>query len=110
MLLPFLAWAVTGAVFFTKPGYGAAYDALPIRTYPLDGPSPSSPIRPGARSRFVRTILGLHLLVAHRRRAGDRSIRSRCSRRPCRRDGDVQRLHRRRLHRQSVALRAHRHV
>ena len=50
MLLPFLGWAVTGIVFFTKPGYGAAYDALPIKAYPLEGPSPCGPIRPGARS------------------------------------------------------------
>ena len=37
MLLPLITWAATGAVFFIKPGYGAAYDALPIRTYPIEG-------------------------------------------------------------------------
>ena len=63
MLLPFLAWAVTGAVFFTKPGYGAAYDALPIRTYPLDAPIAVRP-DPGWREvRYLRTILGPHLIA-----------------------------------------------
>jgi hypothetical protein len=63
MLLPFLAWAATGIVFFTKPGYGAAYDALPIRTYPLDGPIAVRP-DPGWREvRYLRTILGPHLIA-----------------------------------------------
>jgi hypothetical protein len=63
MLLPLIAWAATGIVFFTKPGYGAAYDALPIRTYPLDGPIDVRP-DPGWREvRYLRTILGPHLIV-----------------------------------------------
>lgn len=63
MLLPFVAWAATGLVFFTKPGYGAAYDALPIRTYPLDGAIAVRP-EPGWREvRYLRTILGPHLIA-----------------------------------------------
>ena len=63
MLLPFLGWAVTGLVFFTKPGYGAAYDALPIKTYPLDGPIAVRPDPAWREVRYLRTILGPHLLV-----------------------------------------------
>jgi uncharacterized iron-regulated membrane protein len=63
MLLPLVAWAATGAVFFTKPGYGAAYDALPIRTYPLEGPITLRPDPTWREVRHLRTILGLHLLA-----------------------------------------------
>lgn len=63
MMLPFLGWAVTGAVFFTKPGYGAAYDALPIKTYPLEGTLTVRPDPAWREVRHLRTILGLHLLA-----------------------------------------------
>ena len=36
MLLPFVGWAITGAIFFIKPGYGGAYEALAIKTYPIE--------------------------------------------------------------------------
>ena len=36
LLLPFVGWAVTGAIFFLKPGYAGAYDLLAVKTYPLD--------------------------------------------------------------------------
>lgn len=35
MLLPFIAWAITGVFFFFKPGYKTAYQPLVIKTYPL---------------------------------------------------------------------------
>ena len=63
MLLPFIAWAVTGMVFFIKPGYGGAYEILQPRTYPLDK---TFSITPGAgwlEYRCLRTVLGEHLLV-----------------------------------------------
>ena len=63
MLLPLIAWAVTGAVFFVKPGYGAAYDALPIRTYPLEAAIAVRPDPSWREVRHLRTILGLHLLA-----------------------------------------------
>lgn len=63
MLLPLIGWAATGAVFFTKPGYGAAYDALPIKTYPLEGPITLRPDPAWREVRHLRTILGLHLLA-----------------------------------------------
>jgi len=63
MMLPLLGWAVTGAVFFTKPGYGAAYDALPMKTYPLEDPITLRPDPSWREVRHLRTILGLHLLA-----------------------------------------------
>jgi hypothetical protein len=63
MLLPFLAWAVTGFVFFTKPGYGAAYDALPIKAYPIETPIAVHADPAWREVRYLRTVLGLHLLV-----------------------------------------------
>jgi hypothetical protein len=63
MMLPFIGWAVTGGIFFIKPGYGAAYDALPIRTYPLEAPITLRPEPAWREVRHLRTILGLHLLA-----------------------------------------------
>ncbi len=63
MLLPLLAWAITGAVFFLKPGYGAAYDSLAIRTYPLTAPLTLTPAADWREVRHLRTALGLHVLV-----------------------------------------------
>lgn len=62
MLLPFVGWAVTGAVFFVKPGYAGAYEQLSVRTYPLDD---NLAIKGQAwrEARLVKTILGTHLLV-----------------------------------------------
>lgn len=63
MLLPFLGWAVTGAIFFVKPGYGGAYEAIAIKTYPIDAAIalPSNPA--WLEIRYLRTVLGDHLLV-----------------------------------------------
>lgn len=65
LVLPMLAWAVTGFVFFVKPGYGGAYESLTVKTYPLDG---GQAIGLGLRRSWLeyrgfRTILGDHLLV-----------------------------------------------
>ncbi len=63
MLLPFIGWAVTGAIFFLKPGYAGAYDVLQIKTYPLDT---DTPIKAGSNwleARLIKTVLGEHLLV-----------------------------------------------
>ena len=62
MLLPLAGWAVTGAVFFVKPGYAGAYEQLGVRTYPLDDSQPLR-IQPWREARLVRTILGTHLLT-----------------------------------------------
>src|SRR5438093_11470932 len=63
MLLPLAAWAATGAVFFIKPGYGAAYDALPIRMYPIEAAINVRPDSSWREMKHLRTILGLHLLA-----------------------------------------------
>lgn len=63
LLLPFLAWAVTGFIFFLKPGYADAYEILSPKTYPLDQAVSVSPKSDWLEYRYFRTILGDHLLV-----------------------------------------------
>jgi len=63
MLLPFLAWAVTGAIFFIKPGYSGAYEILQPRTYPIDKTFAITPGTEWREYRCLKTILGDHLLV-----------------------------------------------
>ncbi len=63
LCLPLLAWALTGVVFLTKPGYQEAYDLLVPKSYALHSgfsvPSSSA----WQEVRMLRTILGHHLLV-----------------------------------------------
>jgi len=67
MILPFIAWAITGVFFFIKPGYSSAYESLPVKTYPLENIHSSSPLSSVQESwlevRYLRSILGLHKLV-----------------------------------------------
>jgi hypothetical protein len=63
MLLPLIGWAVTGAVFFLKPGYAGAYDILQIKTYPLDADVQIKSQPDWLEARLIKTILGEHLLV-----------------------------------------------
>lgn len=63
LLLPFLGWAVTGFVFFVKPGYAGAYAMLAPKKYPLDERLTVSPDRAWLEYRVSRTILGDHLLA-----------------------------------------------
>jgi hypothetical protein len=63
LLLPICGWALTGFVFFVKPGYDAAYRGLQVRAYPLEGMSVPQPRADWLEIRLVRTILGDHLLV-----------------------------------------------
>jgi hypothetical protein len=63
MLLPFLGWAITGAIFFIKPGYGGAYEAIAVKTYPLES-AVTLPAHPAwLEARYLKTVLGEHLLV-----------------------------------------------
>jgi len=63
MLLPLTGWAITGAVFFLKPGYGDAYALLQVKTYPIE-PNIALQADPAwLEIRFVKTILGEHLLA-----------------------------------------------
>lgn len=63
MLLPFVAWAITGVFFFIKPGYSGAYDQLSVKTY-LSIKSLTLPNdNLWSEVRVFRTILGRHLIV-----------------------------------------------
>lgn len=63
MLLPFIGWAITGAIFFLKPGYGGAYEAIAVKTYPLES-AVTLPSNPSwLEARYLRTVFGQHLLV-----------------------------------------------
>lgn len=63
MLLPLAGWAVTGAIFFIKPGYAGAYEPLSVKTYRLDTSLAVDGNALWREARFVKTILGEHLLV-----------------------------------------------
>src|SRR6266404_2799604 len=63
MLLPLAGWAITGAIFFLKPGYAGAYELLQVKTYPLES-NIATQIDPAwLEARFVKTVLGEHLLA-----------------------------------------------
>lgn len=63
MLLPFVGWAVTGTIFFLKPGYGGAYESLAVKTYSIES-SVSVPANAAwLEARLLKTVLGEHLLV-----------------------------------------------
>jgi hypothetical protein len=63
LLLPFLGWAITGLVFFIKPGYTGAYEILTPRTYPLDGTIAIDADPAWLEFRYFRTVLGDHLIA-----------------------------------------------
>jgi hypothetical protein len=63
LLLPFLAWAATGFVFFLKPGYAGAYEILTPKTYPLDSATAINPDPGWLEYRYLKTVLGEHLIV-----------------------------------------------
>src|SRR5919112_6167018 len=63
LLLPFFGWALTGLVFFIKPGYEGAYEVLSPKTYPLDGALTVNPDPSWLEFRYLRTALGNHFLV-----------------------------------------------
>lgn len=63
MLLPLIGWAVTGAIFFIKPGYAGAYELIAVKTYPLDRPVTVTPQSGWTEVRYVKTALGEHVLA-----------------------------------------------
>lgn len=63
LLLPVVGWAITGFVFFVKPGYDAAYESLRVRQYLLEGGPIPSPGPGWLEARSLRTMLGDHLLI-----------------------------------------------
>jgi hypothetical protein len=63
MLLPLAGWAVTGAIFFLKPGYAGAYELLEVKTYPLETNIGLQTDPSWMEARLVKTVLGEHLLA-----------------------------------------------
>ncbi|MCC7185891.1 MAG: PepSY domain-containing protein [Acidobacteria bacterium] len=63
MLLPLLAWAITGAIFFIKPGYGGAYESLAVKTYPLTTAVSVPAAADWREVRYLKTVLGDHLIA-----------------------------------------------
>jgi hypothetical protein len=67
MLLPLAGWAMTGAVFFLKPGYAGAYELLQVKTYPFEANITIETDPSWSEARLVKTILGEHLLARNSR-------------------------------------------
>jgi hypothetical protein len=63
LLLPMFGWAITGLIFFVKPGYDEAYSMLSVKTYPLESGVAVVPEPEWREFRCIRSILGTHLLV-----------------------------------------------
>ena len=63
LVLPLVAWALTALIFYVKPGYADAYSILMPKTYPLDVALTIPPRSGWHEVRFLKTILGEHLLV-----------------------------------------------
>ena len=63
MLLPLLAWAITGVIFLTKPGYEGAYEKLFIKTYDIESDLDVSPHKGWEEIKFIKSVIGLHFLV-----------------------------------------------
>lgn len=57
MLLPLFGWAITGFIFFLKPGYEGAYELLQLKTYSVDGGEYSLEDRP--------VMVGVQMLEDH---------------------------------------------
>lgn len=63
LIVPFLVWALTGLVFFIKPGYQGAFASLNVKTYPVSQPLHIKPQAQWQEIKLLQTVLGLHLLV-----------------------------------------------
>ncbi|MBI4850727.1 MAG: hypothetical protein HY819_02760 [Acidobacteria bacterium] len=63
LLLPFFGWAITGLIFFIKPGYKGAYEILAPKLYPLTEPISINPLSEWLELRCFKTALGNHLIV-----------------------------------------------
>jgi len=65
LLLPILAWVITGVVFIIKPGYSGAYDQISVKTYAQEiSDQQLLPQNQGAwqEIRVLHTVLGKHVL------------------------------------------------
>ena len=62
LLLPFIAWSLTGVFFLVRPAYEQAYSVLSPKTYSVDQINISAQPE-WQEMRLLKTVLGLHLLV-----------------------------------------------
>lgn len=62
LLLPFIAWSLTGIFFLVRPAYEQAYSVLSPKTYSADEINISAEPQ-WQEMRLLKTILGQHLLV-----------------------------------------------
>ena len=62
LLLPFIAWSLTGVFFLVRPAYEQAYSVLSPKTYSADQINISAQPE-WQEMRLLKTVLGLHLLV-----------------------------------------------
>ncbi|MCG8414465.1 MAG: hypothetical protein MI746_09635, partial [Pseudomonadales bacterium] len=63
LLLPFLAWSLTGIFFLVRPGYEEAYERIPVRQYELP-PTINLEVDPNwTEIRLFRSVLGDHLII-----------------------------------------------
>ncbi|GJM13183.1 MAG: hypothetical protein DHS20C12_15860 [Pseudohongiella sp.] len=63
LLLPFVAWSLTGIFFLVRPGYDQAYERIPVQTYELPTALPATILPQWQEIRYFRSILGEHLIV-----------------------------------------------
>lgn len=63
LLLPFMGWIITALIFYVKPGYAGAYESLRFKTYPLEGQFSMAADSAWREFRYLKTVLGDHLLV-----------------------------------------------
>ena len=58
MVIPFLGWALTGLVFFIKPGYTEAFEILSIKTYGNQEPFLVPANSNWLEVRMLKSVLG----------------------------------------------------
>lgn len=63
LICPFLAWAVTGMIFFIKPGYQKAYAPLPVPKLAVEKPVEIPVIKDAFEIKYFQTSLGPSLMV-----------------------------------------------
>jgi len=63
LLAPMIVWAITGLIFFIKPGYSEAYAPLNLPTQPLTNPIELPAMPDATELKLLNTPLGPSLLV-----------------------------------------------
>jgi len=63
LLLPFIAWSATALFFLLRPAWPEAYASLEVRALPLEEVPDLVPQPGWLELRYLRSILGPHLLV-----------------------------------------------